>query len=186
VARRQALLTEAKEVIEVAYPGVKVVTHAVSVTDFNAVNKIMELTGTIDILVLNAGVLPKPQPALDLEPDDLAKAFEVNVFGPLNMIQAFTKLPRRDSHTARTILYTSAYGVNFVHYGVSAYNTSKTAMTYLMRCIDEEYADTGVRSFAFHPCVAYTSMARYALALPPDAMEWDSREYSALWKDGDL
>jgi NAD(P)-dependent dehydrogenase (short-subunit alcohol dehydrogenase family) len=177
VARRQALLTEAKEAIELGYPGVKVVLHAVSVTDFNAVNEIMELTETIDILVLNSGVLHKPQPVLDLDPGDLANTFEVNVFGPLNMIRTFMKLPRRNSNTARTILYTSAYGVNFVHHGVSAYNASKTAMTYLMRCIDEEYADTGIRSFAFHPCVAYTPMARDALALPPDAMAWDSREY---------
>ena len=63
-----------------------------------------------------------------------------------------------------------------VHAGVSGYSASKAAMTYIMRCIGEEYEQTGLRSFAFHPCVGYTPMARDAFGLPPDAMQWDDRE----------
>ena len=169
-------MTEAKESIEAAFPRTKVVTHAVSIEDSQQINALMEGLGTIDILVLNAGVLHKPKPILELEPADIANAFAVNVFGPLNMIRTFMKLSPKNANRPGTIIYTSAWGINIVHHGVSGYNASKAAMTYLMRCIGEEYAETGIRSFAFHPCVAYTPMARDSLGLAPDAMQWDSGE----------
>ena len=111
VARHRGPMTEAKKSIEAAFPSTTVVTHAVSVEDTQQINALMEGLGTIDIMVLNAGFLHKPKPILEIDSSDLAKAFAVNMLGPLNMIKAFMKLPPRDVDSPRTIIYTSAWYV---------------------------------------------------------------------------
>lgn len=177
VARSQEPMTKAKESIEAGFPSTKVVTYAVSVTEFERIDKIMKEIGTVDVLVLNAALLHRPLPILDLNVDDVASALQINVLGPFNMIKSFMKLPKRSPDSRRTIIYTSAWGINFVMHGVGAYSASKAAMSYIMRCIDEENANPDVRTFAFHPAVAYTSMAQDVLGLQTDSMPFDSGEF---------
>lgn len=170
-------MTAAKTDVERTFPGTTVDTHAISISDYESIDKLMKELVTIDVLVLNAGVLHKPLPVLQLAPADIEHAFQTNVFGPLNMIRAFYKQPARGAGSRRTIIYTSAWGINFVMHGVGGYAASKAAMTYFMRAIHEENPDSAVRTFAFHPAVAYTPMARDSLGLPPDAMNFDSGGY---------
>ena len=47
-------------------------------------------------------------------------------------------------------------------------------MTYIMRCNAEEDPESNVRTFSFHPCVAYTPMARDSLGLGPNDMKFDT------------
>ena len=151
--------------------------------DFDQINELVERIGTIDVLVLNAGILHKPLPIVELDALDVENAFGMNVFGPLNMIKAFMKLSPRSTTTRRTIIYTSAYGIKHVMQGVSGYSESKAAMTYIMRCIDEETPNSAVRTFALHPAVAYTPMARDILGLQADSMPFDvvSTLLSTFW-----
>lgn len=199
VARSQGPLLQAKKDVEALCPQTKIEPHACSIADFKLVNSMMDGVGFVDILVLNAGVSNKAVPILELDPAELENVFGVNVFGPLNLIRASMKQTGRDERSRRTIIYTSAYGVNFVNPGVGGYNASKAvsrffdffwssiaiqvwrptkqAMTYLMRCIADENPDSSVRTVSFHPCVAYTSMARDSLGLGPDDMKFDTGEY---------
>lgn len=148
-----------KEEIEAKYPQTKVLVFPASITDTAKVNEIVKQMGTIDILVLNAGVMHKHAPTLDIDPDAALESFKVNVIGPWSLIRAFVQLKPRHAHVDRTVIYTSTGGVTASpHPGPSFYNASKSAMTYIMRCIHAEYANSGLRSFAFHPAIAYTPM----------------------------
>ena len=169
-------MTAAKDAIETAYAGTKVLTYATSITDSDRVNQITKEIGTIDILILNAGIMHKPGPALDINPEEALENFKVNVLGPWNLIKAFMALPARSNDTPRTIIYTSSAGVHFIVPGTSVYNASKSAMTYIMCCIHEEYGDSGVRTFTIHPAFAFTDMARDVLGLKEDQFSYDSRE----------
>lgn len=170
-------MTEAKKEIEPAFPDTKVDTYAVSITDTPRINEVVREIGKIDVLVLNAGSMPKPGKVLDSTPEDLEHTFAVNVFGPLNLIKAFYALPNDDSINPRTILFVSTAGITGPMGGTGVYNGSKNAMTFIMRTIDFEYGATGLRSFAYHPAVAFTPMARDVLGLKEDSAPYDNSEY---------
>ncbi|KAF4471871.1 1-acylglycerone phosphate reductase [Fusarium albosuccineum] len=75
-------------------PGLSVVslevTEPESIAECKA--KVSELTGgRLDILVNNAG-RTHTIPALDMDLDDVRATYEVNVFGPMSMVQAFAPL----------------------------------------------------------------------------------------------
>lgn len=171
-------MIQARNEITGAFPDTQVDVYAISVTDFDRINNLIAEVGFIDVLLLNAGVLHKPLPILDIDNEDIKNTFEVNVFGPLNLIKAFVKLPSRRPDARKTIIYTSAYGINFVMHGLGGYSASKAAMTYIMRCIAEENPKSNIRSFAFHPAVAYTAMARNSLGLGPDSIPFDDGKFA--------
>ncbi|KAK5172685.1 uncharacterized protein LTR77_002805 [Saxophila tyrrhenica] len=174
IARSEGPMAKAKEAIENQFSATKVLTYSASITDHPRVNEIINEIGTIDILVSNAGVMHKHAAALDIDPEEALEAFKVNVLGPLNLIRAFVKLPPRSEGAERTVIYTSTAGIAFVaHPGPAVYNASKSAMTYLMRCIDSEYKAAGIRAFAFHPAIAFTDMA-IAAGYKEDQLSYDS------------
>ena len=179
LARSEGPISKAKEEIESAYPNTKVLPFSASVTDADRVTEIVKEIGQIDILVLNAGIMHKPGPTLAIDPQDILSSFETNVLGPLNVIRAFMALPAHGG-SARTIIHTSTGGVGFVMPGVTAYNASKAAMTYLMRALDGELKEQGVRVFSFHPAIAYTNMARDVMGVGPDTFAYDSGKWLCI------
>ena len=174
LARSQGPMDVAKETIEAEYPNTKVATFAASVTESARINEIARELGTIDILMLNAGTMHALAPTLDIDAEDLLNNFKVNVIGPFSLIKAFMALPPRDTTKPRTIIYTSTAAAAFVMPGASGYSASKAAMTYLMASIAQEYGGSGVRAFAFHPAVAYTTMAKEAFGAGPDTFAYDA------------
>ena len=173
-------MERAKESIESQYPNTKVLTYSASVTNTERMTQITKEIGTIDVLVLNAAVLHKPAPIFDIDPEEALESVTVNVLGPLNLIKAFMALPPRTPEAARTIIYTTSAGVQFVMPGTSVYSASKAAMTYLMRCIHEELGSSGIRTFAFHPAFAFTDMAKNTLGLKEDQFTYDSRRFARM------
>lgn len=169
-------MTNAKNAIEANYPHTKVKTYAASITDAKRLEEIAKEVGTIDILVLNAATMPVPAPTLSIDPEIVSENFQVNVIGPLNLLRAFMALPPRTPDAERTVIYTSSAGFQTIIPGTSIYNSSKAAMTYLIRCIDAEYSSSGLRAFAFHPAVAYTDMAK-KVGVKPDAYAMDNSKW---------
>ena len=169
-------MTEAKKQIESQHPETKVLAYSVSITEYKRVREILKEIDYIDILILNAGIANQPEPILDTSPKDLEELFAVNAVGPLNLINAFMALTPRTPETPRTIVYTSTAGVQAVFPGVGAYNASKAAMTYLMRCLGEESKNSNVRTFSLHPAFAFTDMAKDVLGLNEDQFSYDSGE----------
>jgi NAD(P)-dependent dehydrogenase (short-subunit alcohol dehydrogenase family) len=169
-------MLKAKEKIEATFPETVVLPCVASVADADQISAAVQEIGTIDILVLNAGIMHKPGPTLSIDPKETLAVFETNVLGPLNVVKAFMVLPPREPGSPRTIIHTSTAGVGFVLPGVTAYNASKLAMTYLMRALDIELRGQGARVFSFHPAIAFTDMARDVMGVGPDSFAYDTRE----------
>ena len=173
-------MTEAKKDIEASFPNTKVDTFAASIADTKHINEIVKEIGSITTPALNAATMPKAAPVLDITPEELESTFATNLYGPLNLIKAFYALPNDDKTNPRTILYTSTAGITSPMPGTGVYNGSKNAMTFIMRCIQEEYGQTGLRTFAFHPAVAYTPLARDVLGLKEDSAPYDNSTHNLL------
>jgi NAD(P)-dependent dehydrogenase (short-subunit alcohol dehydrogenase family) len=174
LARSKGPMMKAKEEIEADYPATKVIPLVASMTDAERISQVTKEIGTIDNLVLNAGIMHTPGSTLSVDSKEVLSVFETNVFGPLNVIRAFMALPPRTEGASRTIVHTSTAGVGFIMPGVAAYNASKSAMTYLMRALDSELREQGVRIFSFHPAIAFTDMARDTMGIGPDSFVYDT------------
>lgn len=111
-------------------------TKDYSIKEWNVLNK------GVDIVVNNAGFLVNKSFA-DITSADLRKVYEVNVFAPFRLIQQL--LPHFNP-SAHIINIGSVGGVNGTQKfpGLSAYSSSKAAMSCLAECWQEELQDLGL------------------------------------------
>lgn len=93
----------------------------------------------VDVLINNAGALVN-KPFESISQEDLQKVYGTNVFGPIQIIQ--TLLPQF-SPKAHVINISSVGGVtgSVKFPGLSAYSSSKGAMTILTECLQAEFGD---------------------------------------------
>lgn len=171
-------MIEAKAAVEGRFPATKILVFAASINDHARVESVVKEIGTIDVLVLNAGVMPAPAGILETDTDQLLDAFQTNVIGPWNLMKAFVALTPRDPKEERTIIYTSSGGIHLPMPRVAGYNATKAAATHITSSVAREYGDKGIRAFAFHPVVAFTPMARDVMGLKEDSFPYDSRKSS--------
>jgi NAD(P)-dependent dehydrogenase (short-subunit alcohol dehydrogenase family) len=137
--RRQQVLDEAKQKIESAYPGTKVLALQGDVTDRAAVDAAFKKTkdafGPIDILVNNAGHLADFEPiGKETSTDDWWRGFETNVKGSHHVLTAFLQTA---AHDATVLNLTTATG-NAVVSGQSGYSSSKVATTRMFEAFQAE------------------------------------------------
>ncbi|KAH7274744.1 NADPH-dependent 1-acyl dihydroxyacetone phosphate reductase [Fusarium solani] len=105
-------------------------------------NKVAELTGgRLDILVNNAG-RTHTIPALDMDLDDVRATYEVNVFGPMSMVQIFAPLLIE----ARGLILNISSTSSMVPYLFGAiYSSTKGAINVWGRALRLELKPFGVR-----------------------------------------
>lgn len=111
--------------------------------------EIKEKIDSVDILINNAGsLLNKPFASINL--DDLQSIYNVNVFAPFLTIQ---KLLDLFSDNAHIINIGSVGGINDTQKfpGLSAYSSSKGALSIMTECLQAEYQ--GETNFTFN-CLA--------------------------------
>jgi NAD(P)-dependent dehydrogenase (short-subunit alcohol dehydrogenase family) len=121
--------------------------------------------GRIDIVVNNAAN-PLAQPLGAITPEAFAKSYEVNVRGPLFLVQQ--ALPYLRDSAGASVVNVIAAGV-FTHgTGVSLYVSAKSALLSLTRSMAAEFAPDRVRVNALAPGAVATQMTS---ALPPERQE---------------
>lgn len=156
--RTEKTLLSAKEDIESAHKGVRVLTFVADVTDQKAVDAAFASAGKIDVLVHNAGYLPKLVPITQSGIQDWWSGFEINVKGAFIVTQAFLKVAASDA-----ILIDLTTGM--VHLpafpGYSAYQASKTAEHRFFDSVQLENPDLHV--VQVHPGVVATDMGQKGL-----------------------
>ncbi|MGO4672649.1 SDR family oxidoreductase [Bosea sp. 2YAB26] len=123
----------------------------------------------IDVLVNNAGVYgPRDkQGALDMDFDAWRDVFEVNVYAPLRVAQAF--LPNVEASQGRKIATISSRMGSIAGNpsGALAYRSSKSAVNMAMVVFGNAVRERGVSILLFHPGWVQTDMGGGGADIPP-------------------
>lgn len=133
---------------------------AADMGDPDAIDNLVEVTaarwGRIDVVVNNAGVLVG-MPAVNITAEALQESLDVNLMGPLRLIQRAAPLLRESDGASVVNIVTS--GVVRPGQGLTIYLVTKAALLMLTKTLALELAETGVRVNAIGPGVFDTDMA---------------------------
>lgn len=161
--RRQESLDAALVHLAQAVPGQEDAVLAVAGAShdadhrLDAIARVMERFGGLDLLVNNAGTNPQYGPLVDADLPAVEKIYEVNVIAPLAWVQEVWKAAMAE-HGGAVLNVASVGGVRPGPM-IGAYNTSKAALIHLTRQLALELAP-GVRVNAIAPAVVKTRFAR--------------------------
>lgn len=110
--------------------------------DFTVLDSIID-SNEINTLINNAGYLVN-KPFGEITSDELHTTYKVNVFGPYRLIQYL--LPSLIKGKAHVLNITSMGGVLGTQKfpGLSAYSSSKGALSILTECLAAEYYESGI------------------------------------------
>lgn len=99
----------------------------------------------IDVLINNAGQLVN-KPFENISKEDLQTAYNINVFAPYLLIQAVLPL-LKNSNNPHVINISSVGGIqgSVKFAGLSAYSSSKGALSILTECLAEEFKETNIK-----------------------------------------
>ncbi len=152
VARREAVLEDAKKIIQKRVSGARVDTLPLDVTDAEAVSRSLGARmdrRPVDMLVNNAGVV-RPGRFLELPLSEFRHMMDVNYFGAVHMTQAL--LPHFVRRSAGHVLNVSSLAGVLAIYGYTAYSASKFALVGFSQALRAEMWPHGVRvSVCFPP-----------------------------------
>lgn len=103
---------------------------------------IMEEISSIDILINNAGQLIN-KPFLDTSIEEFAQQYQSNVLSAINLIQASLPFLSKGGHIVN-ISSMGGYQGSSKFMGLSAYSSSKGALSILSECLAEELKPRGI------------------------------------------
>jgi len=131
-----------------------------------AAETIAGLTPSLDVLINNAGIGAGGNVPSEQSMKDIRKVYEVNVFGPIQAIQAMLPLLKK-APSGRIVNVSSGLGSltfhsdpSHEHYGVNPldYNSSKTALNAVTVMFAKEFAGTPIKINAVDPGYTATDM----------------------------
>ncbi|KAI5238866.1 NAD(P)-binding protein [Aureobasidium subglaciale] len=126
--------------------------------------------GPVDILVNNAGITRVgPFDAEEEHLDIWWRVYEVNVRAPVSMIRAV--LPSMLKRNTGVLLTTSSAAAAMSIPVMSAYSSSKAAITKFHESLSEELKGTNVLSFSVHPGMVDTQIGAAENAINKDQMQ---------------
>lgn len=130
--------------------------YAADVTDEASLNQMAQGVGTLDLLIVNAGVGSRERALADVDPAYWTQVMTVNSLGPLLAVRTVgTKV--RDGGTIAAI--TSLMGsIADNSGGAWSYRMSKAALNMGMSCLTIELKPRDVRTTVLHPGWVKTDM----------------------------
>jgi rhamnose utilization protein RhaD (predicted bifunctional aldolase and dehydrogenase)/NAD(P)-dependent dehydrogenase (short-subunit alcohol dehydrogenase family) len=115
-----------------------------------ALDRAVHLFGGLDVLVVNAGVFPPPEPVAEMSPQAWARTLEVNAGGATLALRAAHPL-LRTSPVGGSVVVVASKNVPAPGSGAAAYSASKAALTQLARVAALEWGRDGIRVNVLHP-----------------------------------
>ena len=163
----------AKEVVDAARAADRKVTgEQVDVTDMAAcsaaVERMVERTGRIDVLVNNAGII-RDAPLAGMEDDDVKAVIDTNVIGTFNVTRAV--VPHMISKRAGRIVNMSSVSGEKGGRGQTNYAASKGAIDAFTRSLAVELAPRKINVNAVAPGVIETEMSQGVRDLAGDEVK---------------
>jgi hypothetical protein len=162
VARRAAAL--AKVASKARASGAEALSVATDVTNPTAVaacfRKAVQRFGSIDVVVNNAGVL-LPAKVVDIDPADLQRMLDVNLFGALHVLQAAVKQMQRQDSGGHIVNVASLAGRRGFS-PLGGYCASKFALVGMTEALRTELVGSNVGVSLVLPGVIDTPMAEAA------------------------
>ena len=141
-----------------------VATHTGDLDDIRElVARAAETFGGIDIVVNNAANA-LTQPLGSFTPEAWQKSFDVNLRGPVFLVQEALPYLERSDHAA--VVNVISAGAFLFSAGVAMYAAAKAGLMAFTRSMAAEYAGRGIRVNALAPGTVDTDMVR---ASPPEA-----------------
>ena len=169
-----------------AAPGQRVHMHRCDVSSETQVDDLIgraiELSGGVQILVNNAGVLGPIGPTEDVSLEDWRRAFEINFYGVLFACRAL--IPHLRSQGYGKIVNLSGGGATSPRPFFSAYAASKAAVVRLTENLAEELRTSHIDVNAVAPGALNTQMLEQTLAAGPDRMGEVQFRQAARQKEG--
>jgi len=152
---------------EIRAAGGEAIANGASVTDFEAVQQMVQQTldtwGRVDILVNNAGILrDKSFAKMDLA--DFRLVMDVHVMGSVNCTKAVWPLMQAQNY-GRIMMTTSSSGL-YGNFGQANYGAAKMALVGLMQTLSIEGEKHNIRINALAP----TAATRMTEGLMPEAV----------------
>ena len=129
-------------------------TMALDVTDAESVRKFAAglMDRPVDLLVANAGVIsPERQSSTDMDFDGFLQTLNVNVLGPLRVIQALLPNLRRAAHPKIAITSSRMGSMASAQSGFIAYRASKAAVNKVAQCVATDLAGEGIAVASLRP-----------------------------------
>ena len=112
------------------------------------VSRAFELAGGLDVVVNNAGY-GLLSPVEDVSDAEMARLFEVNVFGPLRVIRA--ALPRLRAQRSGHIINITSIAGRAPNAGSGVYAATKAALEGLSQSLSQEVGPLGIKVTAVAP-----------------------------------
>jgi NAD(P)-dependent dehydrogenase (short-subunit alcohol dehydrogenase family) len=129
---------------ELARERLEVVPRALDVSSTESITALAHAIerefGRLDVLVNNAGILPKDEERIEV----IRETMETNVYGPYQLCQALVPLMRKGGY-GRIVNVSSGMGqLSDMEGGWPAYRISKTALNAVTRIFAAETAGSGI------------------------------------------
>lgn len=140
----------------------RVSLHVMNVADRSVVDllpaRVIEAHGAIDGIINNAGIIQPFVRVNNLERAAIEKVLNYNLYGPINMIEAFLPLllERQEAH----IVNVSSMGGFFPFPGQTLYGASKAAVKILTEGLYAELIETNVKVTVVFPGAIDTNIAQ--------------------------
>lgn len=136
--------------------------HQTDISDRESVHAlagdVLQHHGYVDCIINNAGIIQKFQTIHEISFDSVNKVLDVNLFGVINMCQAFLPilLERPEAH----IVNVSSMGGLFAFPKQGIYGASKAAVKLISECLYSELRDTKVGITVVYPGAIRTDITK--------------------------
>ena len=184
-ARNEKDLSATRADLAKQFPAQKVLAHPCDVANEAQVNELVAFThrelGTINALVLNAGIYGPMGPTESVSLAEWRHALDVNLFGVLLPCRAV--IPHFKKEGRGKIVVLSGGGATNPLPNISSYAASKAAVVRLMETLAEELKPFQVDVNAIAPGALATRLVDEVLAAGPERVGQAFFEKNKSWKE---